>query len=300
MPGLAATLIRPLLFAQRRFQKNATIEGVRKRSAPSETWVNYLPHGVRRETFTAEGLEYELLIPDGAKDRGVILYMHGGGFVFPLYHILRFTAGYLSKLTRMRTLAVHYRLAPEHPFPAALEDCLTAYRWLLREGGTSPDEVVFFGESSGGNLVLTSALALRDAGDPLPAGIASISPAYDLAGGDTFWTANDPMFDPRFVVKQFDAYCGDQDRTNPLISPIHADLKGLPPLLIQVGGEEGFRGEAERLAGRGTLAGVTVDLDVYPRMWHYWHMMVPFMPEAREAMGKIGAFVTRRVEQPLL
>jgi acetyl esterase/lipase len=236
-------------------------------------------------------LTHEWLIPQDTDIAHVLFHIHGGGFVFPLYNPERFTTAYLARSVGARALLVDYRLAPENPFPAAIEDCVGAYRWLVAEQDVAPERVVFTGESAGGNLVVTTLLALRDAGDPLPAGAVSICPVFDFEAGGTFYTQYDPMLHPDFVVRQLAAYRGQADPRTPLLSPLHADLRGLPVMLLQVGGDELLRGDAEAFAARAEEAGVAVTLRVWPGMWHFWHLFVPWLPEAREAMTEIREFI---------
>ena len=167
MSSLQSRLIRPLLRAQRLAQRQATIEFTRRLSLWTERLYT-LPKDVRWERIRRGEFTYEWLIPKGISSDQVILHMHGGGFVLPLYNPTRYTMAYLARLAGMRALLADYRLAPEHPFPTAVEDCVAAYRWLIREQGISPEKVVLVGESAGGNLVIATLLALRDAGDPSP------------------------------------------------------------------------------------------------------------------------------------
>ncbi|HWE35244.1 MAG TPA: alpha/beta hydrolase fold domain-containing protein, partial [Isosphaeraceae bacterium] len=174
-------------------------------------------------------------------------------------------------------------------------DCLAAYRWLLSQG-TRPQDVVIAGDSAGGNLTLTTLMALRDAGEPLPAAAVCISPATDLAAtGESFWTKKDPVQTPEFVLAMRRLYAGDMDLRSPALSPLYGDLRGLPPLLIHAGGDEMLLSDATRLAAKARAAGVDVRLDVYPRMWHVWHLFVPTLPEARRAVAAIGAFIRERI-----
>jgi acetyl esterase/lipase len=194
-------------------------------------------------------------------------------------------------------LAVDYRLAPEHPFPAALDDCLTAYIWLLTEG-TSPREIVIAGDSAGGNLTLATLLALHDAREPLPAAAVCISPVTDFEGtGETFRTNKDPVLTAEFALAVRRHYAGGQDPKVPLLSPLHADLHDLPPLLLHAGGDEILLSDSTRFADKARASGVAVTLSIWPRMWHVWHLFAPFLPEAREAVGAIGAFVRERLSR---
>ena len=291
MPSLQSRLLRPLLRVQRFSQGYATIDGMRRLSRASER-PGKLPRGVTAERFTQGDLQYEWLTPPEFDPHRVLYYLHGGGFVFPLWNPLRRVIAYITSAARIRTLAVHYRLAPEHPFPAAIDDCVMGYRWLTTEAGIKPQNIALAGESAGANLVVTTLLALRDAGEPLPGRAVPFCGPFDLEAGGAFSGNVDCMIHPRFVSKHMLAYRGSADPCHPLLSPIHADLRGLPPLLIQVGSREAFLDESRLLARKAQEAGVTVTLEVWPGMWHYWHLFVPFLPEARQAIDRIAAFIS--------
>ena len=239
----------------------------------------------------AETVPVEWIIPPGAASDPVILYLHGGGWTLGWYNSHRWLVAQICKAAHSRALAVDYRLAPEHPFPAALEDCQTAYRWLLKHG-TSPQNIVIAGDSAGGNLTLTTLMALRDAGDPLPAAAVCISPMTDLEGsGESFRTRKDPMVTAEFALAMARCYAGDQNPRLPLLSPHYGDLCGLPPLLIQVGAAEILLSDATRLAEKARSVGVEVTLAIWPNMWHVWHIFTPYLPEAQQAVNAMGAFI---------
>jgi acetyl esterase/lipase len=290
MSSLTSALIRPFLRAQRLAQRGASIESVRRMSRWTERLYS-VPKDVHWEKVTRGELTYEWLTPRNVATPQVLFCIHGGGFVFPLYNPERFTTAYLARLAGACAVLIDYRLAPEFPFPAAVEDSVKAYRWLITEEGILPEHVVFMGESAGGNLVVTTLLALREAGDPLPAGAVSVCPVFDLAGSDNFYTQDDPMSHPDFVMRQLNAYRGTADPQMPLLSPVYADLHGLPPLLVQVGEAELFRSGVETFAERAGQAGVRVTLHIWPGMWHFWHLFVPWLPEARQAMEEIREFL---------
>jgi acetyl esterase/lipase len=253
------------------------------------------PRDVDVRPVVAGDLTAEWLIPPEASPRSVMLYLHGGAWTLGWTNIHRRMVAHLCRAAACRALAVDYRLAPEHPFPAALEDCLGTYRWLL-EGGSLPGDMVIAGDSAGGNLTLATLLTLRDAGDPLPAAAVCISPATDLEGtGESFGTKKDPVQTPEFFRAMVRHYAGGQDLRSPLLSPHYGDLRGLPPLLIHAGGDEMLLSDATRLADKARTAGVDVSLVVWPRMWHVWHLLAPWLPEAREAIDAIGAFVRERL-----
>jgi acetyl esterase/lipase len=290
MSSRQSRILRLFLRAQKLAQRNASIDFVRRLSKWTERLYS-VPEDVRWEKFIRNEQTYEWLIPKRIRSEQVIFYIHGGGFSLPLYNPTRHVAGYLAKMAEMRALLFSYRLAPEHPFPAAIEDCVRAYRWLILEGGVLPEEVIFAGESAGGNLVMTTMLSLRDTGDPLPRKAVVIGPAVDFEGGGTFYTEDEPMSDAGFVMRLLNAYRGSADPHDPLLSPLYADLRGLPPLLIQLGSDEILRSGGEGLALRAKQAGVPTGLEIWDGMWHYWHLFIPFLPEARQAMQNIVQFI---------
>jgi monoterpene epsilon-lactone hydrolase len=290
MSSLTSSLIRPFLRMQRLAQRGASIESVRRMSRWTERLYS-VPHDVQWEKVPRGELTYEWLKPKYVTSSQALFHIHGGGFVLPLYHPERFTTAYLARLAGVRAVLVDYHLAPEYPFPTAVEDCVRAYHWLLEEEGVLPKQVVFTGESAGGNLVVTTLLALKDVGDPLPAGAVSICPAFDFEGGGDFYTQDDPMMRADFVMRQLTAYRGEADPHTPLLSPLYANLQGLPPILVQVGEAELFRSGAEAFAERAEQAGVQVTLHIWPGMWHFWHLFAPWLPEAQQAMVEIRDFV---------
>jgi monoterpene epsilon-lactone hydrolase len=233
----------------------------------------------------------EWIIPGVLRQPGMILYVHGGGWVLGLHNHERRMLARICQAATVSALAVDYRLAPEHPFPAALEDCLAAYRWLSHRG-TSPRNMVIVGTSAGGNLILALLMSLRDAGDPLPAAAVCVSPMIDLTGtGESFSVDKDPAQSARFALAMARHYAGTQDPLLPLLSPLHGELRGLPPLLIHVGGEEILLNDATRLRDRARRAGVEARLVVWQGMWHGWHLFGPWLPESGEAVNHLGAFV---------
>jgi acetyl esterase/lipase len=224
-----------------------------------------------------------------------VLYCHGGGYYFcsPASH--RPLVFGLATRSRARTFSLDYRLAPEHPFPAALEDALAAYRRLLTDG-TPPESIVIAGDSAGGGLALATLVALRDAGDPLPAAGVLFSPWTDLAAtGGTLKTNDglDPMFCGAAIARAAKFYIGDADPADPYLSPLYADLSGLPPLLIQASSTEVLLDDARRVAERARAAGVAVELEIWPKMPHVWQLWIPFVPEAKEALERAAHFIRR-------
>jgi len=273
---------------------NTSIPKLRARMG-SISGKSYLPRGVTLSPVKLDGVPAEWIYPPNYSPQTIVLYLHGGAWTLGWTNTGRSLLAYICMAGRSRGLAVDYWLAPEYPFPAALEDCLTAYRWLLHNG-ISPKNIVIAGDSAGGNLVLTTLLALRDAGQPLPAAAVCISAVTDLAcTGESFQIKKDPGLPTNFVRTMIQYYIGDQDPLQPLISPLYADLAGFPPLLIQVGEDEILLSDSVRLADKARTAGVDVQLVVWPNMWHVWHTFVPILPEAQKAVNEIGAFIQKHL-----
>ena len=197
----------------------------------------------------------------------------------------------------MRSLVINYRLAPEFPYPAALQDVLTTYDWLLAQG-VAPKQIIVAGDSAGGGLALAAMVALRDEGKPLPAGVVCISPWLDLtlSGASMRSKAQlDFMLDPACLETYAGYYAGDQDRSSPLISPLFADLHQLPPLLIQVGTDEVLLDDARRFAEKARQAGIDVTLEIWDEMFHVFQL-VPILSETRQAVQSIAEFALSLID----
>lgn len=228
----------------------------------------------------------------------VMLYLHGGGYVIGSMRAYR---GFLSKVSRAtdaRVLGLEYRLAPEFPFPAALDDAVAAYRWLLSQG-IDPGRIVIGGDSAGGSLTIATLVALRYLGEPMPAAGVCISPWVDLEGTGETMTSKaevDPIVQKEMLEFMAQLYMGDRDRRTPLASPLYADLRGLPPLLIQVGTAETLLDDSTRLAERAKSSGVNVELDIWEDMVHVWPIFAPVLPEGQQAIERIGDFVRQNTK----
>ncbi|MEU4170005.1 alpha/beta hydrolase [Streptomyces sp. NPDC026665] len=234
------------------------------------------------------------LEPAGASGRGRLLYLHGGGYVVGSPDTHAGLVGELARRAGLRATSVDYRLAPEHLFPAALDDGLAAYRELLASG-TDPRHLVMAGDSAGGGLSLATLLAAREAGLPLPAAVVFFSPWVDLTlAGDSIRSKEgaDPIFTAADVRACADRYVGSGDRAHPLASPLFADLTGLPPLLVQVGANEVLLDDAVRLAGRAGAAGVEVTLEVGPGLPHVFQHHYGRLDEADAALDRAARFLT--------
>lgn len=224
----------------------------------------------------------------------VVLYFHGGGYFFCSLDTHRAACGYLARRSKARVLSVDYRLAPEHPYPAAIDDAIAWWQELLSQG-VKPEEVVFAGDSAGGGLALACLVAARDRGLPLPAGALLFSPWVDLTcSGDTFRTQakTDVMFNPHLLPQAAELYLQGRPATDPLASPLFADLTGLPAMLIFASQHEILLADSTRLHDKATQSGVQSQLIVQPRMPHVWPIMIA-LPEAKVAMRQSGAFIER-------
>jgi monoterpene epsilon-lactone hydrolase len=236
--------------------------------------------------------------PETSAER-VILYFHGGSYNSGSIKAFRPLVANIANAARARALIVDYRLAPEYPFPAAVEDANIAYRWLL-DNGFSPDRIVIAGDSCGGGLALALLISLRDAGEVLPAAAVCLSPWTDLTFSGESWETNakkDIMLDPGALRESAQVYLGESDPRTPLASPLYADLRDLPPILIQVGSDELILSDSTRLAERARAAGADVTLEVWEGMQHEWHFAADMLPEGRQAVERIGQFVQDHLGQ---
>jgi len=248
---------------------------------------------VKCERLSAGGVDAEWITAPGAAADRAVLYLHGGGYVMGSINTHRDMIGRLSRAAQARVLALNYRLAPEHPFPAAVEDAVAGYRFLL-DGGLEPARMAMAGDSAGGGLTLATLVAARDAGVRLPAAAVCLSPWVDFEGlGESMKTRAhvDPIASAEGTRLLAQAYLAGKDLRTPLAAPLYADLKGLPPLLIQVGDHETLLDDSNRVAARARAAGVKVTLEVWPEMIHVWQLFASFLPEAQEAIEVIGKFI---------
>lgn len=246
---------------------------------------------------SASGVTGEWIVPADAPADKATLYFHGGGFRLGSVASHRDLIARIAKASGCRVLAINYRLAPEHRFPAALEDALAAFTWMGNQG-LAPENIALVGDSAGGNLVLTTMLSLRDRGQPLPAAGALMSPWTDLAAtGESYHSraTADPIHQRSMILALAKSYLGEGgDISNPLASPLRADLSGLPPLLVQAGDRETVRDDATMLADKAKTAGVTVELQVWDGMIHVFQMF-PEIPQAGEAVASMAAFLRRHL-----
>ncbi len=252
-----------------------------------------VPQDVKAEPVDAGGIPAEWIAAPGAHAERVIYYLHGGGYAIGSINTHRQMISHLSRSSGARALAIDYRLSPEHPFPAAVQDATTAYRWLLSTG-VDPARIVIAGDSAGGGLTVATLVALRDAGDPLPAAAVCISPWVDMEGiGDSMTTKAeaDPMITHEDILEGAQAYLNGAGSRTPLAAPLYADLKELPPLLIHVGTAEVLLDDSTRLAERARSADVDVTLEAWDDMIHVFQFFASMLPEAQQAIDRIGAFI---------
>ena len=257
-----------------------------------------VPPEARVEEVDAGGVRAEWV--DGSDSNGdrVVYYLHGGGCIMGSPGTHRELASRIGAASGARVLLPDYRLAPENPYPAALQDALAGYRWLL-DSGIRPEAIAMGGDSAGGGLTLQTLLTLRDAGEPLPAACVLLSPLSDWLNfdGDSYATREsaDPWLSESLCRLVAAYYVADADRDDPLLSPVRADLSELPPMLIQVGDDEVLLDDATRLAYRARRAGGDVTLSVWPHLWHVFQGSAHALPEARQAIEAIGAFLEPRL-----
>ena len=255
---------------------------------------NYpIPKNVKIKEINIDFVYAELQIPPGVNEDRILLYFHGGGQVLGSAKVHRLFTIELAEVTSMSVLSVNYRLAPEHPFPTGLEDGLYSYKWLLKEG-YQPKNIIIGGDSSGANITLALLLKLRDKGIPLPTGAFALSPPIDYTQeSKTKYTNKETDFLSDVGVFWWDlTYLAGKDPYNPYISPVHADLKGLPPILLQVSTAEMLYDHSTRFFKRAEAAGVDITLQEWDGMMHVWQVYGLFeLPESEEAIKKIGQFV---------
>jgi monoterpene epsilon-lactone hydrolase len=270
-----------------------TIEEDRIRSSKNASTMNRVPAGVAIENFEIAGLPAQWISLPVTKPEKIIFHLHGGGYVTSAIDAYQMMGISMAQTLGRKVLLPEYRRAPEHPFPAALEDALAAYRWLLGQG-YKPVDILMSGDSAGGGLCLAVVQALRAAGEPLPAALLVMSPWTDLTfqGQSHASRAKAEVILKTDLLREWAAfYFGKENPANPLISPVYADFHGFPPLLIQVGSQEILLDDARMLAERANAHGVSVTLKVWDGMWHVWQALGDLIPETRQAFEEVGRFL---------
>lgn len=250
-----------------------------------------LPKQVRCQSVSAAGIPGEWISSPGAQNT-IILYFHGGAYALGSVNTHRELVARLALAAQCSALVINYRLAPEHPFPAALEDALKAYRWLIAEGH-DPSCIFLAGDSAGGGLAITTTLALRDGGETLPTGVFCFSPWLDLTlSGSTLFRNEklDPMLKRSILEVYARYYIGADKADNPYISPLHADLSGLPPIHLQSGGNEVLLDDSMRFCEKAQQSGVEITLQVWDDMFHVFQL-IPLLPQSSEALQQVAEFI---------
>jgi len=256
-----------------------------------------VPEGLEWTTMNVDGVRCEWMTPPNAPKNAALLYYHGGGGVLGLYKLSRNMPGHISLRCNLRTFLPDYRLAPEHPYPAGLDDCVTAYRWLLAKGFPAK-RIVMAGDSMGGDLVICTLLRLRDAGVPLPAAAVCVSPNTDPTCSGRSMRTNawrDAVLSPKFARTMMSLYVGGHALDDPYLAPLKADLRSLPPMLIQAGAWEILLDDSKRFSERARAAGVDLKLEIWPNMWHDWHWSAPDLTEANLAIDRIAEYVHHHI-----
>ena len=292
MPSLRARLINRYVRRKLKPLRLPDIEPTELRALMEAGAMQVLPKSVSRESVTAP-VRGEWQRPDDAAPGRTVLYLHGGGYVFGSPRLMRPISCRLAAASRAPTFSLAYRLAPENPCPAAIEDALAAFGWLVA-GGVPPAEIFVGGDSAGGGLALALLQALRDRGAALPGGAFLISPWTDLAARGASIDENDEkdaMFTADTIRRGARRYAGSLPLDDPLVSPLYGRFDGLPPLYICASRSEVLRDDAVRTAEKAKAAGVPVELHLEEGMVHIWPLFAPFMPESGRTVRQIAAFI---------
>jgi monoterpene epsilon-lactone hydrolase len=284
------------LTVKRRFRRNPDV--IELRAIMAELPLRAAPGHIAVETITLGGIKTERLRIAKADETKAILYIHGGGFVAGVPGNHRPLTWRLADKTGVPVYVIDYRLAPEHPFPAGLDDCVAAYRGLLGKG-IAANSIVVAGDSAGGNLTLATALKLKALGLAQPGGLVCLSPATDMEGFESRRenVAGDAMFTPAMFPTLVPLYCPGQNPEDPFISPFRGDVSGLPPTFIQCSAIEMLRDDSVQMAKKLKDSGVPVTLEIWPKVFHVWHVMADMLPEGRKAIDNIAAFIKTRFAQ---
>jgi acetyl esterase/lipase len=283
------------------FDANATIEELREQI--QQFWVGFGPQtkGVDVQPVLISAIRGEWVVPESATGRRVILYFHGGGFIAGSPESHRPLVSRLAHAASARALVPQYRLSPEFPFPAALRDAADAYRWLLTQGIT-PNNIIFGGDGSGGGLALSTLLALRNAGLPLPAAVVGFSPWVDMTLSGWSMLKNRPTDDAlswELLATCARHYLKGASPADPFASPVYGDFRGLPPMMIHAGSLEVLRDDASRIGERAAAANINVNVEVYEGMPHLFQGL-PELSESKVSLTRAAAFIKARTPETVL
>jgi epsilon-lactone hydrolase len=293
-----ASLLRAALRLEKRLlgKRRRPMTQVRKRLELLAPFVPGRRNYTQMTPVDAGGVPGMLAAVAHSRAESCVLYFHGGGYSIGTAALYRDFLWRIAAAARAQVLYFDYRLAPEHPFPAALDDAVAVYRWLV--GRFDRRHVAFAGDSAGGGLLFATLLRLRDEGVELPSAAAALSPWTDLALTGASMQSNavaDPMLDPDNLPELVRNYCAAADPRNPYISPVYGDPVGLPPALIQAGSDEILRDDAVRMAARMRAAGCEAEVEIWQQMPHVWHLYARLVPEGRRALARIGQFLQERM-----
>ncbi|MCS6935324.1 MAG: alpha/beta hydrolase [Chitinophagales bacterium] len=298
MPYVPLFVVKSLL---RRFKERADVSNPQRARRGFEKLVSRWNTPLRGFDYlpeNADGIPGEWIIPAGAEKSVVLLYFHGGGYFSGSFVTHRALVSHIAKLANVAALNVNYRLAPEHPYPAAIEDCVRVYQWLMREKNYAPQQIVLGGDSAGGGCVINTLVWLRDHNMPLPRCAFALSPWLDMTlSGESYQTKKDidPMLRAEAMPMVRDFYLQGADPKSPYASPIFHPLHGLPPLYIQVGEEEILLSDSATFANKAKAEGSPVELEIFPKMFHVFNAFWRLLPKAREANKKIARFIRQNL-----
>jgi len=294
MPSFRARLLNRFLrlTTKSRWRPGLDILEVRRHAAKMDARLGRFAPPIAMESVAIDGVPATWFGEPALSSKGTLLYLHGGAWCLHLPAVYRRLATTLVELTGMRVLLVDYRLAPEHPFPAGIDDCFAVYRWLMEQGYTERP-FALAGDSAGGSLSLVTLMRARDALLPLPDCAALLSPSTDLtiSGPSSRYNAEaDPMFSPAASDLLPDTYCPGQDRGNPLLSPLFGNWNGLPPLLFHAGSTEMLLDDSVRAQDRARQAGVDAEIEVWVELPHVFHVFT-WIPESRLGLRAVAEFI---------
>ena len=287
--------VHQFIAAQLTGATDLSLEGMRNNLDAAGKLAPPVP-GVRCEPVDTGVVRSEWFHPDQADEGRAILFVHGGGYMLGSIDSHRDLTSRVALAAGARTLSIEYRRAPEQPFPAGLDDVLASYKWLVDSAGYSPSKIALVGDSAGAGLLLGAALTVRDTeGLTSPGALACMSPWTDLTcSSASLASATDPSIQAPYVAMMAQAYLAGQDPKHPVASPLHADLTGLPPLLLQAGAAEALRDDAEQFAARCKDAGVDVTLELWDDMFHAFQLWAAMLDDGKRAIEQLGAFVRTR------
>ncbi|PGY08197.1 alpha/beta hydrolase [Bacillus sp. AFS031507] len=296
MASQESLLVRQYLMTAKASQTAGTNIETARLGLEAISGLTPLAPDINLEKTSIEGIPAEWVTAPNAMEDRVFLYLHGGAYIMGSCNTHRYLASKLSRATAARVLVPEYRLAPENPFPAAIEDALKVYRWLI-SSGIAPESIIIGGDSAGGGLTLATLLSLKDEDEAMPVLAVLLSPWTDMEGtGESMETRADadPWLSPDASRATPALYIRDMDPRHPLVSPIYADLSGLPSMLVHVGNDEILLSDSARLVDRARAAGVEVTFKVWEEMWHVFQTFA--VPEGQQAIDEIGDFVQKHLE----